>query len=64
MARRPKRVTPKMQVYRIIESAVETGVNWGWSRAHKYVDNPDEHVMKENMLREIMLALDEVIDFE
>lgn len=53
-----------MQVYRIIESAVETGVNWGWSRAHKYVDNPDEHVIKENMLREIMLALDEVIDFE
>lgn len=54
----------KLKAYNIIEQAIETGVNWGWSRAHKYVDNPDEHLIKEQMLREVMLALSEVVDFE
>lgn len=54
----------KLKAYSIIEQAIETGVNWGWSRAHKYVDNPDENHIKQEMLHEIMLALSEVVDFD
>ena len=54
----------KIRAYPIIEQAVETGLNWGWSRSHKYVDNPDEHHIQEQMLNEVMLALSEVLSFD
>lgn len=53
----------KLKSYTIIEEAVNRGVGFGWHRAHKYVDNPTEEIIKENMLNEVMLALTEILDF-
>jgi hypothetical protein len=36
----------QVKVYPILVRAVEEGVGYGWSRAHKHADNPDsEHVI-------------------
>ena len=54
----------KAKEYDVLEMAVEIGVNWGWSRAHKHLDNPDEHQIKKHMNREVLNAVCEWFDFE
>ena len=53
-----------LKTYSIIERAVEEGVAYGIRREYKYVDNPTEAVLQENIEREVMNALSEVIDYE
>ena len=54
----------KLNSYRIITDKIEEGINYGWSRAHKHCDNPDENVIKEQIYNEITNVLCEVIDFD
>ena len=54
----------KVDVYKIVARAVEEGVNYGWMRAHKYVEKPSEDIIKDEMERGVMLMLDGVIKFD
>lgn len=58
--------TVRVEAYRVISDAVERGIMWGWQRSIKHLDpeqTPDELSVKENMEREIMSQLCEVLDF-
>ena len=50
--------------YDVVVQAVADGVATGWRRAHKHLDEPDEDAIVENIEREVLSALCEVIDFE
>lgn len=51
-------------LYEIVQRAVSEGVQIGWRRAHKHVDNPDEPHIIMSVEREVMSCLDEVIRWE
>ena len=53
-----------LKVYPVISRAVEEGVACGIRRAYKHIDNPTEDVLQENIEREVMNALSEVIDYD
>ena len=57
-----KKKLPKVKVYEALETAVERGLRFGWSRAYKHQDCPEDEEVFEHQMREIMLALSE--DFE
>ena len=54
----------QVKLYSIIQRAVEEGIEMGYNRAYKYTDTPTRDIMVENLEREIMNSLSEVIDFE
>lgn len=62
MTKRMVRV--KLDTYPVVSRAVEEGVAFGIQRAHKHTDRPDETALKENVYREVMNALCEVIRFD
>lgn len=47
----------------VIERAVEEGINYGWNRAHKHTDEPDELLIKQQMLQAVMNSIYEVISW-
>ena len=49
--------------YVIVDRAVEEGVAIGYMRAHKHVEHPDAETLKENIHREVMNSLCEVLRF-
>lgn len=53
---------PKVRV--ILELAIEQGVNRGWNRAHKHIENPEEHIIKEHLEEAIMSAIYEYFTFD
>lgn len=54
----------KVRAYPIIAEAVESGVNHGISRAYKHTDQPSHENMTQSIVDAVMLALNEVIDWE
>jgi len=62
-----KKLTPQVQLFKVITRAVEEGVAYGIRRYNKYSERPiestDEIHVAENVEREVLNALDEVIDF-
>ena len=54
----------KVNLYTIIERAVEEGVAYGYMRGYKYSDTPSSETVKENIVRGVMLELSGVINFE
>ena len=53
---------PKTRV--ILEMAIEQGVQRGWRLAHKYVENPEEHVIIERINDTVMSEIYEYFTFE
>lgn len=53
---------PKFQV--ILELALREGIELGWRRAHKHLENPSEYVIKDNIEQHIMEKFYEYFDFE
>jgi hypothetical protein len=51
LASRNKRQTKKMKAneYKLIEQCIESGVNYGWNRAHKHVDYPTPEEIKDQI---------------
>lgn len=49
--------------YVILQRAVEEGVEYGWNRAHKYVDQPTENALREAVAEAVMSAICEVFSF-
>ncbi len=53
-----------LKSYLIIQRAIEEGIDYGYSRAHKHTSEPKESDLKEEIERAIMIALDEILDFD
>ena len=50
--------------YKLIARAVEEGVAYGINRAYKYADTPDTESLRDNIEREVLNALCEILHFE
>ena len=59
-----RKIRPRFRAYDLILRAVEEGLEYGWLRAHKYVDDPTQETILEEMEQAVMNTLDAVIDFE
>ena len=55
-------MTPKFR--KVLEIAIEQGVSYGYSRAHKHVENPTESVIIDNITEQVMNSIDDWFDFE
>jgi hypothetical protein len=54
----------RAKAYAILTRAIEDGLEWGWSRAHKHNDNPDREAVLEAMYSEVLNSICEVFDFD
>lgn len=54
----------RFKAYEIITRAIEEGIDYGYRRAFKHVDKPDEELIKTQIYEAITNALSEVIDWE
>lgn len=54
----------RVRVYEVVCRAVEEGIRLGITRAHKHTDEPSRDAIQENIEREVMTSLCEVLAFE
>jgi hypothetical protein len=54
----------RVKVYDVLERAVVDGVAYGYRRAHKYTDKPDEEYLKEAIERAVMSSICDWFDFD
>jgi hypothetical protein len=52
---------PKIQT--ILAKAIDDGIEYGWHRAHKYTEAPDEHHVKCEIDNAIWNAIHDVFAF-
>ena len=52
---------PKFHI--VLETAIKQGVSYGYSRAHKYVENPTEGAIIDSIVEQVMNSLDDWFDF-
>ena len=48
----------------LLESCIETGIQFGLNRAHKHTDEPSEHVVAEQIENAIWYEIDQYFVFE
>lgn len=53
--------TIKLNVYEILSRAVESGVGYGYRRAHKHTNRPTEDVITQEIYNAVMNELFEVL---
>lgn len=56
-------VTMKPDEYRVMEMAVEEGVKYGFARAYKYHDAPNEDQMQEAVISAVMGSICDWFNF-
>lgn len=54
----------KVNVRAVLEDCINKGIDAGFRRAHKHVENPTEGFLKEKIAEEIWLNLDTYFNFE
>ena len=52
---------PKFHI--VLETAIKQGVAYGYSRAHKYVENPTEGAIIDSIVEQVMNSLDDWFEF-
>lgn len=52
-----------VNTYKVLRMAVEQGVSYGWNRAHKYTDKPNEEDIKNAIEEAVMGDICEWFDF-
>lgn len=52
------------KTFRILELAVEDGVQHGWQRAHKHTDSPDEKDIVEAIQKAVLSGICEWFTFD
>lgn len=57
------KVKATANAYAAVTEAVERGVAFGWRRAFKHSDDPSEEFARDTIVREVMVALDDVVAF-
>jgi hypothetical protein len=62
MKKTKRKLKPK--TYVVVARAIECGINHGWNRAFKYLARPSDERIKAEIEDAVMLALDEVINFD
>ena len=53
---------PKFHI--VLETAIKQGVSYGYSRAHKHVENPTEGAIIDSICTNVMDCIYEWFDFE
>lgn len=53
----------KLKMYPLIERIVESGIDAGYTRAHKHTDTPREETIKHCIEQYIMQGFDEYFEF-
>jgi len=54
----------KIKVHKVLETAIEAGIHFGYMRAHKHTDTPNRAQLEGEIEREIWNAIYEVFIFE
>jgi hypothetical protein len=54
----------KPKVIPVLENCIQDGIAFGWSRAHKHVDQPSEELIKQEIENQIWHNLYEAFEFE
>jgi hypothetical protein len=54
----------KAKEYHLIAKCVETGIMFGWNRAHKHTDEPDPETIRNAIEVAVMNEICEWFDFE
>lgn len=54
----------KAKTYNLIRQCVESGVSYGWNRAHKHVDDPNPQQIKNEIEEAVMNEICEWFTFE
>jgi hypothetical protein len=54
----------KVNTYRILDNAVDAGIEYGYQRAHKHTDEPSAAQIKRDIHDAIMNELSEVFIFD
>jgi len=54
----------KIRGYLVLRRAVEEGVAYGWRRAHKHADSPDEETIKDEIITAVLNEVCEYFNFE
>jgi len=49
---------------KVLEIALEEGVRYGYSRAHKHIENPTEGAIIDSIVEQVINSLDEWFDFD
>lgn len=53
----------KVNAYAVMQECVESGIRYGWRRAHKHTDNPTEEQVQDSIEAEVMNAILEKFHF-
>lgn len=53
----------KVNLYRIIDRAIDEGVEYGYNRAYKHTDNPTPEQLKADIANGVMNQICEYVDF-
>lgn len=53
----------RLKAYDIVADAVDQAVSYGWTRAHKHTNEPDECTICDCIFEAVTSALCEIIDF-
>jgi hypothetical protein len=54
----------KPKLHKILQTAVEQGVSYGYRRSFKHVENPTEGAIIDSIVEQVMNSLDEWFEFE
>jgi len=52
------------RTYRILEMAVESGVEYGYNRAYKHTDDPSDERIKQSISEAVLLEISEWFDVD
>lgn len=53
-----------VKLFNLIERAVEEGARYGYTRAHKHTDEPEEETIITEITTHIMNELSEIIEWD
>ena len=49
---------------KLLTLCIETGITYGYARAHKHTDKPDDRLIHDSIEREIWNQIDEFFDWQ
>ncbi|QRN98477.1 hypothetical protein JRI60_05325 [Archangium violaceum] len=54
----------KVRAYDVLRRAVEEGATYGWRRAHKHTDTPEENAIVDQLIQGVLNEVCEYFDFD
>jgi len=54
----------KPRAHHVLEMAIKQGIDYGWARAYKHTDTPDEDLVKQEIESHIWNEIHEWFDME